>query len=210
MCEVGGGRTSECSVRASERRGHVPIIPSEELARAQRRVWVEPFIKDRIQQVGRNPFLGKVMVSGKLGADPTDLTHKKSRVLLTYVRGPCKVEVMEHVALSRLKLVVDPTERAQKALALIEEARTIMEQAAEVRARATLDLYRMHGAAKAARLLGTSRVNLYRILGQIPEVRQQRLNRTIEVTALAASVLASSGRTEDPQALGEGVNIDEL
>lgn len=117
---------------------------------------------------------------------------------------------MEHVALSRIKLVVDPTERAQKALALIEEARTIMEQAAEVRARAALDLYRMHGAAKAARLLGTSRVNLYRILGQIPEVRQQRLNRTIEVTALAASVLASSGRTEDPQALREGVNTDEL
>jgi hypothetical protein len=97
--------------------------------------------------------------------------------------------------LESLNAIADPAERAQQALAVIESGRTLMEKAAEARARAALELYQQHGAAKAARLLGTSRVNLYRIMGQLPEVRQQRLSKTIEASSfalLAIATLASS------------------
>ena len=70
--------------------------------------------------------------------------------------------------LQLLNAIADPAERAQRALAAIEDGRALMEKAAETRARAALELYQKHGAAKAARLLGTSRVNLYRIMGQLP------------------------------------------
>ena len=59
VCEVGVGRTPECSVRASERRGHPPIIPLEALARVQRRGWVEPFVKGQTYQVGMESIPGE-------------------------------------------------------------------------------------------------------------------------------------------------------
>jgi hypothetical protein len=97
--------------------------------------------------------------------------------------------------LAALRTICDPAERAQRALAVIEGGRELMERAADTRARAALELYQQHGASKAARLLGTTRVNLYRILGQIPEVRQQRLSRAIETGLVVGTVLATSAST---------------
>jgi hypothetical protein len=107
-----------------------------------------------------------------------------------------------------LNAVSDPAQRAAQALATIEQGRLLMEKAAEVRARAAFELYQKHGAPKAARLLGISRVNLYRIVGQVPEVRQQRLNRNIELGVLAITTLASVSGSTTPNS--EGVNQDAI
>jgi len=101
--------------------------------------------------------------------------------------------------LQSLNAILDPAERAQRALAVIEDGRSLMEKAAETRARAALELYNQHGAAKAARLLGTSRVNVYRIIGQLPEVRHQRLSKTVEVSTVALAALAMVASTIEEQ-----------
>jgi hypothetical protein len=93
--------------------------------------------------------------------------------------------------LEALSTISDPAERAQRALAVIEGGRELMERAAAARAGAALELYREHGAAKAARLLGTTRVNVYRIIGQIPEVKQQRLSKAVEVSSLVVGIASA-------------------
>jgi transcriptional regulator with PAS, ATPase and Fis domain len=70
-----------------------------------------------------------------------------------------------------LATLAEPTERAQRALVAMEDARTLIGQLAQTRARAVYELYQEHGASKAARLLGINRVNLYRIIRELPEVR---------------------------------------
>jgi hypothetical protein len=90
-----------------------------------------------------------------------------------------------------LATLADPAERAQKALVAMEDARTLIGQLAQTRARAVYELYQEHGASKAARLLGINRVNLYRIIRELPEVRANQLNTAIEVTAVLATALAS-------------------
>ena len=71
-----------------------------------------------------------------------------------------------------------------------------MEQLAQTRARAVHELYKQHGATKAARMLGISRVNLYRIIGQIPEVHQQRVTTAVNVTAFALMALGGITASE--------------
>jgi hypothetical protein len=96
-----------------------------------------------------------------------------------------------------LQGVADPGERAQKALAAMEDARGLMEAIADIRARAVHELYVRHGASKAARLLGISRVNLYRIIGQIPEVREQRRETAGQFAVALAAMAALNSATAD-------------
>jgi hypothetical protein len=93
------------------------------------------------------------------------------------------------IDLESLASVPDPTDRAQRALVAMEDARTLIQQLAETRARAVYELYQLHGASKAARLLGVNRVNLYRIIRELPEVRAKQLNTAVEVSTLIACAL---------------------
>lgn len=68
----------------------------------------------------------------------------------------------------------DPVVRAHQALVEIENARTLMEDLALERAKAVCELYKQHGASKAARLLGINRVSLYRVIRELPEVKAHR------------------------------------
>jgi hypothetical protein len=104
---------------------------------------------------------------------------------------PPQIESLEGVA--------DPVERAHRALMAMEDARNLMEGLAATRARAVYELYCAHGASKAARLLGISRVNLYRIIGQVPEVRQQRIATAVELAAVVLA--ATNANTADTQQL---------
>ena len=86
----------------------------------------------------------------------------------------------------------DPVERASRSLVLMEQARTRMEELAEIRARAVYELYRQYGGSKAARLLGMSRMNLYRLIGQLPEVHQQRVEGRLQTAAALAAALSAA------------------
>lgn len=75
-----------------------------------------------------------------------------------------------------LEAIEDPIERSTAALHAIEEARVLMSELAKVRSRSVADASRRYGASKAARLLGTSRHNMYRVIsnGLTPEERSLR------------------------------------
>ena len=90
----------------------------------------------------------------------------------------------------------DPMVRAQQALVEIENARTLMEQLALERAKAVYELYKQHGASKAARLLGINRVNLYRVIRELPEVKVHQNGVALQATLVTLRVLAGSGGSE--------------
>lgn len=100
-----------------------------------------------------------------------------------------------------MEAVKDPAERAHKALMAMEDARDLMEALGEARARAVHQIYQNHGASKAARMLGISRVNLYRVIGQVPEVRQQRRAAAEELAAVAVAVMAAASTPTNENAL---------
>jgi hypothetical protein len=104
------------------------------------------------------------------------------------------LQAVNPTALQDLESVPDATERARKALAAMEDARTLMEDLAQTRARAVLELYQEHGASKAARLLGINRVNLYRIIRELPEVRSKQNGTAIIVTMTVLNAIASNSQ----------------
>ena len=75
----------------------------------------------------------------------------------------------------------------------MEQVRELMATLAETRARAVYELYQEHGAPKAARMLGINRVNLYRIIRELPEVRAKHASAAAGATVVAMTVLSSLG-----------------
>ena len=108
--------------------------------------------------------------------------------------------------------VQDPIERASRALVLMEQARARMEELADIRARAIYEVYCLYGGSKTARLLGMSRMNLYRLIGQVPEVRQQRLDNRLQAAAMFAAALsaASTSESSDARSPSTGPNTRRL
>lgn len=86
----------------------------------------------------------------------------------------------------------DPVLRHAHLLMRINEAQERLDALRLMRARTAQELVERYGATKAARLLGISRVSLYRIVGQVPEVQQARAASRSASAAAISSILAES------------------
>jgi ribosomal protein S12 methylthiotransferase accessory factor YcaO len=120
---------------------------------------------------------------------PTDLL----RLPATNVAPTCYTSVVTNneTVVAALTAHPDPVVRAQQALVEIENARTLMEELALERAKAVYELYKQHGASKAARLLGINRVNLYRVIRELPEVKAQQNGVALQATLVTLQLLTS-------------------
>jgi hypothetical protein len=98
---------------------------------------------------------------------------------------------MEELDLA-LEAMPNPVVRHAHILVRIEEVREQFDELCLLRARTVQEISEVYGPSKAALLLGISRMTLYRIVGQIPEVRQTRSATRIDVATRVATILGEA------------------
>jgi len=97
-------------------------------------------------------------------------------------------------AVAAISAIEDPAERHAGFLGAMNDARELQADLARRRGLTVYELYHLHGARKAARLLGISRASLYRIIAEHapPEVKQARNEAALMTVGIVAAALAEA------------------
>lgn len=106
----------------------------------------------------------------------------------------------------------NPVIRHAHILVRIEEAQERLEALRLLRARTVREVSDLYGPTKAARLLGMSRVSLYRIVGQIPEIQQSRSEARLDAATRLFEILAATAAAAEaaaPRAIERGGESNE-